>query len=41
MYDKRIATVLEDCDDAELEAFCEILRTTKAIIRKKQNLKPQ
>lgn len=34
IYDKQIAEELEDCDSAELQAFLEIIRSTKKVIRK-------
>lgn len=33
VYDKRIAEELSDCDAAELEAFLDIIRSTKKVIR--------
>lgn len=34
IYDNQIAEELEDCDSAELQAFLEIIRSTKKVIRK-------
>ena len=34
VYDKRIAQELEDCDNIELQAFLEIIQSTKKILRK-------
>lgn len=34
IYDERIALELEDCDTAELQAFLEIIQSTKRAIRK-------
>lgn len=34
VYDMKIAEELADCDAAELQAFLEIIRSTKAVIRK-------
>ena len=33
VYDKKIAEELEDCDAAELQAFLEIIQSTKKVIR--------
>lgn len=33
VYDMKIAEELKDCDAAELQAFLEIIQTTKAVIR--------
>lgn len=33
VYDKKIAEELEDCDAAELQAFLEIIQTTKKVLR--------
>lgn len=38
VYDKRIADELADCDAAELQAFLEIIQTTKTVIRKKRKV---
>lgn len=40
VYDKYIAEELADCDAAELRAFLEILRSTKAVIRKARKVVP-
>lgn len=34
VYDQKIADELEDCDSAELQAFLEIIRSTKSVLRK-------
>lgn len=34
VYDTRIAMELEDCDTAELQAFLEIIQSTKKVVRK-------
>lgn len=34
IYDKWIANELEDCDAVELQAFLEIIRSSKAVFRK-------
>ena len=33
VYDKKIAEELEDCDPAELQAFLEIIQSTKKVLR--------
>lgn len=33
VYDEKIAEELEDCDAAELQAFLEIIQTTKKVLR--------
>lgn len=37
-YDKKIAEELEDCDTAELQAFLEIIHSTKQVIRKSRKI---
>ena len=34
VYDKKIAAELNDCDNAELQAFLEIIQSTKKVLRK-------
>ena len=34
VYDKKIADELKDCDAAELQAFLDIIQSTKRVIRK-------
>ena len=34
VYDKRIAEELKDCDNGELQAFLEIIQSTKKVLRK-------
>ena len=34
VYDRRIAEELKDCDNAELQAFLEIIQSTKKVLRK-------
>ncbi|WP_338845988.1 helix-turn-helix transcriptional regulator [Clostridium perfringens] len=34
VYDKRIAEELKDCDNVELQAFLEIIQSTKKVLRK-------
>jgi len=38
VYDKWIAQELEDCDAAELQAFLEIIRSSKTVIRKRRKV---
>ena len=38
IYDKKIAEELEDCDSAELQAFLEIIQSTKKVIRKNRKI---
>lgn len=38
VYDKKIAEELEDCDTAELQAFLEIIQTSKKVIRKNRKV---
>jgi len=38
VYDQRIANELADCDAAELQAFLEIIQTTKTVIRKNRKV---
>ncbi len=38
VYDKKIAEELADCDSAELQAFLEIIRSTKKVIRKNRKV---
>ena len=38
IYDKQIAEELADCDSAELQAFLEIIRSTKKVIRKNRKV---
>ena len=34
VYDKKIAEELKDCDNIELQAFLEIIQSTKKVLRK-------
>ena len=34
VYDRRLAEELRDCDNTELQAFLEIIQTTKKVLRK-------
>ena len=34
VYDKKIAAELSDCDNVELQAFLEIIQSTKKVLRK-------
>lgn len=34
VYDQKISDVLQDCDNAELQAFLEIIQSTKRVLRK-------
>ena len=34
VYDKKIAEELKDCDNVELQAFLEIIQSTKKVLRK-------
>lgn len=36
VYDQKIAEELSDCDAAELQAFLELIRTAKAVIRRER-----
>ena len=38
IYDEKIAEELEDCDTAELQAFLEIIQSTKRVIRKNRKV---
>lgn len=38
VYDERIARELDDCDTAELQAFLEIIQTTKKVLRKNRKV---
>lgn len=38
VYDKQIAEELADCNAAELQAFFEIIHSTKTVLRKNQNI---
>lgn len=38
VYDKKIAEELADCDSAELQAFLEIIQSTKKVIRKNRKV---
>lgn len=38
IYDEKIAKELEDCDTAELQAFLEIIQSTKKVIRKNRKV---
>ena len=38
VYDERIARELNDCDTAELQAFLEIIQTTKKVLRKNRKV---
>lgn len=35
VYDEKLASLLSDCDNTELQAFLEIIQTTKRVLRKK------
>ena len=37
IYDKKIAAELNDCDSTELQAFLEIIQSTKRVLRKSRN----
>lgn len=37
VYDQKIAEELQDCDNTELQAFLEIIQSTKRVLRKKRN----
>lgn len=37
VYDKKIAAELVDCDNVELQAFLEIIQSTKKVLRKSRN----
>lgn len=37
VYDKKIAAELKDCDNTELQAFLEIIQSTKKVLRKNRN----
>lgn len=37
VYDKKIAAELNDCDSTELQAFLEIIQSTKRVLRKNRN----
>lgn len=41
VYDKKIAKELEDCDNAELQAFLEIIQSTKKVFRKNRKTASQ
>ena len=38
VYDKKIAAELADCDSAELQAFLEIIQSSKKVIRKNRKV---
>ncbi len=38
IYNEKIAKELEDCDTAELQAFLEIIQSTKKVIRKNRKV---
>lgn len=38
VYDDKIARELDDCDTAELQAFLEIIQSTKRVIRKNRKV---
>lgn len=40
VYDQKLAFELRDCDNAELQAFLEIIQTTKRVLRKKASHAP-
>ena len=37
VYDKKIAAELVDCDNMELQAFLEIIQSTKRVLRRNNN----
>ena len=37
VYDKKLAEELSDCNNAELQAFLEIIQTTKRVLRQARN----
>ena len=37
VYDKKIAEELKDCDSVELQAFLEIIQSTKKVLRSNRN----